>query len=203
MVRFAWGPFDKLVIFVRNEWASSMQMIGLVLPVVKWLNRPLLDASSITKVFVYFGLDMFHDGIDTSQIARRRFPRTWRGDHNNEKIPPFFIRREDLLWALSNQRASWGQYTQQNHLPSCSMATREYIKPVFHCCWHNLFEWQGYIRQFSFQIVSSARLATLALAIHDCRRKWSTGGQESAGKWLKCLQPLTILLGSDIKRLRA
>ena len=66
MVRFAWGPFDKLVIFVRNEWASSMQMIGLVLPVVKWLNRPLLDASSITKVFVYFGLDMFHDGIDTS-----------------------------------------------------------------------------------------------------------------------------------------
>ena len=51
------------------------------------------------------------------------------------------------------------------------MATREYIKPVFHCCWHNLFEWQGYIRQFSFQIISSARLATLALAIHDCRRR--------------------------------
>ena len=55
MVRFTWGPFDKLVIFVRNEWASSMQMIGLVLPVVKWLNRPLLDASSITMLFSILG----------------------------------------------------------------------------------------------------------------------------------------------------
>ena len=69
-----------------------MQMIGLVLPVVKWV----VDASSITKVFVYFGLDMFHDRIDTSLMARSCFPRTWRGDHNNEKIPLFFIGGKDL-----------------------------------------------------------------------------------------------------------
>ena len=46
------------------------------------------------------------------------------------------------------------------------MATREYVKPVFHCCWHSLFERQGYVRQFSFQIVNSAELAILALAIY-------------------------------------
>ena len=46
------------------------------------------------------------------------------------------------------------------------MATREYVKPVFHCCWHSLFEKQGYVRQFSFQIVNSAELAILALAIY-------------------------------------
>lgn len=54
-VRLAWGDLEKLVIFVKNECASSMRRTGTASPDTKWLNRPLEDASSITMLFSIFG----------------------------------------------------------------------------------------------------------------------------------------------------